>query len=256
MSDSSGIREEFGRQATEMANAPAFRSTDNLARIINALGPSPVGRVLDLACGPGIVAEAIAPWANELEGIDATPEMIALATKRLAQAGNKNAHFQVSPAEHLPFADKHFDAVVTRLTLHHFTDIDAVLKETRRVTSPSGKFIVGEIITSADADDAALHNAFERLRDPTHLRMFPRDELLALLESAGFQIVAMEAWDQPRNFTEWAKIVAQPARTEPLKQVMHAFARLGVHAGIGLREADGEIYFTHSWVLLTAQPRV
>ena len=79
MSDSSGIREEFGRQATEMANAPAFRSTDNLARIINALGPSPVGRVLDLACGPGIVAEAIAPWANELEGIDATPEMIALA---------------------------------------------------------------------------------------------------------------------------------------------------------------------------------
>jgi hypothetical protein len=86
--------------------------------------------------------------------------------------------------------------------------------------------------------------------------MFPRDELLALLESAGFQIVAMEAWDQPRNFTEWAKIVAQPARTEPLKQVMHAFARLGVQAGIGLREADGEIYFTHSWVLLTAQPRV
>lgn len=254
MSESSDIQQEFGRQAIHMASASAFKSRDNLSRIVDALGSPPVGRVLDLACGPGIVTEAIAPLAKEIQGIDTTPEMIELATRRLAQAGFKNAHFQLSPAEHLPFSDHYFDAVVTRLTLHHFVDVNAVLGEVGRVLNSSGKFIVAEIITSPDLNAALLHNAFERLRDPTHLRMFPRDELSSLLENAGFHIISLEAWDQPRNFTEWAQIVAQPARTEPLKQVMRAFARMGVDAGIGLREADGEVYFVHSWVLAVCQP--
>jgi len=55
---------EFTRQAAAMAEAPAFRATDVISRIARAAGNDCAGRVLDLACGPGIVAEAIGPLAS------------------------------------------------------------------------------------------------------------------------------------------------------------------------------------------------
>jgi ubiquinone/menaquinone biosynthesis C-methylase UbiE len=58
------ILAEFGRQAANMDAAPAFKEEQTLRRIRAALGTAPVGRVLEIACGPGIVAEAIAPHVS------------------------------------------------------------------------------------------------------------------------------------------------------------------------------------------------
>jgi ubiquinone/menaquinone biosynthesis C-methylase UbiE len=246
------IQEEFGRQAARMASAPAFQDALTLRRIGAALGPSPAGRVLEIACGPGLVAEAIAPLVSELVCLDATPEMLALARARLEKSGRSNVTFCEAFAEALPFSAAEFDIIVTRLSFHHFADIQAVLAECRRVLRPQGRLIAADILSSPDPAESRLHNALEQLRDPTHVRMFSREEFLAVLRSGGFESKTEEDWDQPRLFSEWARIVSVPGRTEPLREVMGALSRAGLQAGIQLHEAEGDLRFTHHWILVTA----
>ncbi len=246
------IRHEFTRQAKQMAAAPAFRVDAALERIVKALGDAAPDRVLDLACGPGIVAEAIAPQHREVVGIDVTPEMIWLARERLRKAGWGNAHFSVSSAERLPFEWGSFDQVVTRLSFHHFMDVPATLAETRRVLREEGRLIAADVVSSEDADESALHNSLERLRDPTHVRMYSASNLLDILQFGGFRVVHHESWRQARAFAEWAAIIADPARTGPLENVMRALARAGQTAGIGLSEESGEVRFAHTWLLTIA----
>lgn len=253
MDHQANVQKEFSRQAEPMAAAAAFSASDVLGRITLAVGTHPVPRLLDLACGPGIVTEAVAPLAQEIIGVDVTPKMIEMAEARVRKANFAHAKFQLAPAEQLPFADGHFNTIVTRLSFHHFVDLPLVLKELHRVLAPHGRLVVADIVSSADSAESKLHNALEILRDPTHIRMFPHAELLNHLRHSGFSIISETAWQQPRNFTEWASIVADPTRTAPLHEVMRALAQAGQSAGIGLREVNGEVLFDHQWVLIVAQ---
>ncbi|MBE0600011.1 MAG: methyltransferase domain-containing protein [Burkholderiaceae bacterium] len=248
------LLDEFGRQAANMDAAPAFKQEKALRRICAALGPAPIGRVLELACGPGIVAEAIAPLVSELVCIDATPEMLALAKARIEKTGLSNVTFQQAFAEALPFGAAEFDVIVTRLSFHHFNDIQTILAECRRVLRPHGRLVTADVISSVNREESTLHNALEQLRDPTHVHMLSRPEFLITLHAAGFEPTLEESWEQQRCFSEWARIVAVPGRTEPLREVMRTLSRSGVHAGIQLHEAGGDIQFVHTWLLVAAEP--
>lgn len=245
------VREEFTRQAPRMNAAPAFREEGTLRRIREAVGRP--GRLLDVACGPGIVAEALVGTAQEIVGVDATPEMVALARERLRKAGAPNASFREGTAEALPFPDGSFDAVVTRLSLHHLPHVPAALGEMRRVLKSGGRLVVVDVVSPGDTADAALHNALEKLRDPTHVRMLGPDEIPALLRAAGLAPMDTQTWVQEREFGEWAAIVADPARTAPLAEVFRALARTGRPKGIRLREEEGAVRFTHTWLLVAAR---
>ncbi len=247
------IQQEFSRQAKHMASASAFHEKGAIERITAALGDAQSQRVLDLACGPGIVAQAIAPHCGAVAGIDATPEMIRLANERFKKAGLANGRFAVSSAERLPFERGYFHQIVTRLSLHHFTDVPAALEETRAVLIPGGRLVVADVVSSEDADESALHNSLEKLRDPTHVRMYSAGNLIDILQFAGFRVMHHESWRQARTFSEWAAIVANPSRTAPLQTVMRALAEAGQDAGIGLTEDEsGELRFAHTWLLVVA----
>jgi ubiquinone/menaquinone biosynthesis C-methylase UbiE len=247
------IRSEFTRQAEPMASAASFHAASDMLRLVKAVRSAAPARLLDVACGPGIVAEALSPYVQELIGMDATPGMIRLAQKRFNEAHLLNGCFQVAWAESLPFEAGGFDAVVTRLSLHHFTDLPSVLREMRRVLRPHGQLIVADVLSSDDPVESALHNAVEQLRDPTHVRMLSKAELTHSIRSEGFELVSQESWEHERSFTEWAQIVSAPARTDPLRRVMMAFARNGQRLGINLREESGKLKFTHTWLMVVAR---
>jgi ubiquinone/menaquinone biosynthesis C-methylase UbiE len=246
------MQSEFTRQARQMASAPAFHVQAVLERFQKAVGHAPRERLLDVACGPGIVAEALAGQVGQVVGIDATPEMIRLARERFEKAGLGNGRFQVSAAEQLPFGAGAFGQVVTRLSFHHLQDVPAVLKEMRRVLGPGGQLAAADIVSTSDPERAALHNAVEQLRDPSHVHFFSHEELLHLIEAAGFSVAGQETWEQQRAFNEWSAIIADPARTQPLEQVMRALAQAGQDCGVSLREQGGELRFTHTWCMIVA----
>ena len=210
--------------------------------------------MLDVACGPGIVVEALARSAGQVIGCDITPAMLEKARARCA--GLTNTLFKPGRAEALPFEDASFDVVVSRSAVHHFPDPTAAFREMARVVKSGGRVVTVDVQSDESPDEAALHNALEILRDPSHVRMLPKSELHRSLADAGLAIEEVIAWaNLRRELSEWMKIAAAPERIAPLDVVMTALARSGASAGIGLRLEDGKLRFEHTAALTVAVKR-
>lgn len=246
-------RQEFAQQAAGFAASAATTDQAQVARLVEAIGETANGRVLDVACGPGIVTSALAEGAQEVVALDLTPQMLEQARERCAKAGRTNVVFKEGSATALPFADATFDAVVTRLSFHHFAEPNVALKEMLRVLRRGGILTIADVVSSEEPDKSELHNAIEVLRDPSHVRMLPASELIALIAQSGVAIERLGAWDKAREFEEWLGIVANPERVAPLRTVVRALATAGEDAGMGLRLEGGVVHFFHRWQLVAAR---
>ena len=148
----------------------------------------PGAAVLDVGCGPGNLAIAVAAQVGStgrVDGIDAAPEMIALARRKAARAG-VNAGFQVGLIESLPFADRQFDVVLNTFVLHHLPDDlkRAGFREIHRVLKPGGRFVALDF-----ASEPRIHALAQRLlalfrgHEPMQHGV---DTLPVMMEEAGF----------------------------------------------------------------------
>ena len=247
------VRDEFTRQAETFSASAAITDAALTQRFVDALGEAARGSVLDVACGPGILSAAIAKSAREVVAFDLTPEMLKKAAQRCKEAGLANVSFREGNAAELPFADAAFDAVVTRLSVHHFDQPGRVMAEIFRVLRPGGRFVVADVISSEQPAESELQNAIEILRDPSHVRMLPGSELSSLVRSAGLAIESQATWDKAREFGEWMGIVNDAARVPPLRAVVRALARAGASAGMGLALDGEQIRFFHRWNLIASR---
>jgi ubiquinone/menaquinone biosynthesis C-methylase UbiE len=93
-------------------------------------------RTLDVGCGTGTFALALAERGGKVWGIDASPEMIARARSK-----GSRARFKEGRAESLPFKDAWFERAVLRLSIHHL-DRPRALAEVRRVLVPGGRVVI------------------------------------------------------------------------------------------------------------------
>jgi SAM-dependent methyltransferase len=105
------------------------------ARILAFADAPRFGRALDVACGTGQSARAIADIADEVDATDISPEMVAEATP------HDRVRYHIGPAERLSFSDKQFDLVTVGLAFHWF-DQAKFLGEAARVLKPDG-WLVG-----------------------------------------------------------------------------------------------------------------
>ena len=146
-------------------------------------------RVLDLACGPGLVAAAAAERGALPVGLDFSAAMIALA-----RADHPGLPFEECDAEALPFADASFDAVVANFGLHHVPDPVQALCEARRVLRPGGS--VAFTSWAAPAENLAWKLLFEAIAahgemsaakaPPPGGSLRQPEDLLRILDGAGF----------------------------------------------------------------------
>jgi SAM-dependent methyltransferase len=83
----------------------------------------------------------------------------------------------------LPFPDASFSLVVARYSFHHLLDPGAALAEMMRVCKPGGRVMVMDAAPESDKTDA--YNRMEKLRDPSHVRAMPAEELLTMAREAG-----------------------------------------------------------------------
>lgn len=112
-------------------------------RLVELARIGPGERVLDVGCGTGslaIAAKRAVGAAGAVTGVDASPEMIAIAAQKAERAGVDVA-FRNGVAERLPFPDASFDAVLGTLMLHHLPGPVRrdFVREARRVLRPGGR---------------------------------------------------------------------------------------------------------------------
>jgi len=113
-----------------------------------ATHPIPAGaKVLEIGCGDGggagIFSKAFAPGLYH--GLDVDPAMIKVAAGRRQGPLGRNSLFVLGDAEHLPYRDNAFDAVVNFGIIHHLPDWRAGIAEVARVLRPGGAFYFEEI---------------------------------------------------------------------------------------------------------------
>ncbi len=240
------IIEQFSLQAVPFAELPGH--SDSIQRLIEFSQVSTADTVLDLACGPGLVACAFAEHTAHVTGIDLTPKMIAQAEKCQRENHVTNVSWKIGNVLSLPFSDSSFSCVITRYSFHHFLDPRAVLAEMVRVCKPCGTVMVVDAVLPSEKIEA--YNHMETLRDPSHTKALSFNEMATMIEKSGLRkmrtaryTVAMELEQQ------LAASFPNPGDEETLR---HLFASDIGHDRMGLstHRIHGAIHFSYP-ILMT-----
>jgi ubiquinone/menaquinone biosynthesis C-methylase UbiE len=137
-------------------------------------------------------------WATDI-----TQEMLDMVKGEAAKRGLTNIRTAYAKAEALPFEDESFNLVTCRIAPHHFDSISEFLAEVHRVLKPGALFaLVDNVVPQGSVGDYV--NAFERLRDPSHLRAWTVDEWRNALDVAGLQTTHEEQIYKMMEFKSWA----------------------------------------------------
>lgn len=148
--------------------------------------------VLDLGCGGGFMAEALAREGAHVAGIDPSAPAIAAAQEHARQEDLKIT-YQVGTGEQIPLQSAAVDYVVCVDVLEHVESLDAVLDEVRRVLKPGGVFLFDTINRTPLATLVLIHfgeTILGLLPRGTHdpKRFIKPSELSAKLIERGFDV--------------------------------------------------------------------
>src|SRR5579884_604733 len=196
-------QEEFGRTAASYLTSAPHAKGRSLERLLALTSPQKTWRVLDVATGGGHVAYAFAPHVARVWASDITQEMLDLVKREAEKRGLANLRTAYAKAEALPFDEESFDLVTCRIAPHHFESIPAFLGEARRVLKPGALLaLVDNVVPAGSVGDYV--NAFERFRDPSHLRAWTMEEWRAALTKAGLKLEHEEQIYKQMEFKSWA----------------------------------------------------
>jgi SAM-dependent methyltransferase len=193
---------EFFTPVTALATEP----------LLDAVRLRPATHLLDVATGPGALAAEAENRGARAVGVDLSPRMIELA-RRLHPA----IEFREADVEHLPFADRTFDAVICGFGLGHFPRPEAAVAECVRTLKPGGRIAfswwddparqriqgifreaIAELAVTLPPDVPQAHNVY---------RFSNTGEFLRLLSGTGLVEVTVEehamTYSVPDTETLW-----------------------------------------------------
>lgn len=199
------------------------------ADLIEDAALSPGERVLDVACGTGVVtrlaAQRVGPTGT-VAALDVNPAMLAVA--RSIPSSGAPIQWHESSAESMPLPDGAFDVVLCQLGLQFVANKEAALGEMRRVLVPGGRVLVSAPPPSAffDVLDKALARhvgdqaaGFVRMV----FSLGAPETIERLFRDAGFRDVAV------RTYGKWLRL---PAARDFLWQYVHCTPLTGMLSGL------------------------
>jgi SAM-dependent methyltransferase len=146
-------------------------------RLVAPLSP---GRALDVGCGGGGNTQVLRDLGWRVAGLEYSPVAAPLAARRGLPVVRGDAR-------RLPFRDHSMDLVMSTDMWEHIDDDQAVAREAARVLRPGGRALVAVPCSMKlwSGHDVALG----------HVRRYEREELVALMESAGLRVVDVRSWN-------------------------------------------------------------
>jgi ubiquinone/menaquinone biosynthesis C-methylase UbiE len=242
--------DRFDKTAANYAVSPHHRAGRSLDQLVEAVRPTFVDRVLDVACGSGHATVAFAARSHRVVGYDPAPGMLAQTLATAAQRRADNVLVCRGFAEQLPFQDAQFDGVISRIAPHHFSEVAEAVREMARVARAGGRVGISDLCGWEDPEVDELNHQLELLHDPTHVRSYTLQRWRQLFEQAGLDIVSAESFREPDEgllLTEWVNTAATPPENAA------AIARLCEQASPRLRQALGIEPAAGTWRLRQRQ---
>jgi SAM-dependent methyltransferase len=225
----------------------------------------PGKRVLDVACGTGVVARLASERVGStgsVVGVDINPAMLAVA-RRI----RPDLEWRKGDAAALPCDSAEFDVVVSQMAMMFFPDPAAALREMRRVVRPHGTvgvLIPGELAANRPyelfADIVTLHaGAPARSLVTTYFALGDRSHLAGLFADAGLQVTnatGVVGESRSRSIDELVNIEIDGT---PLGERLDPESRARIladsrHALEPWRVEDGSLRFPFECNLIVARP--
>lgn len=233
------IIEQFSQQAIPFSKLPGH--SQSMQIVIDLSQASQTDNVLDVACGPGLLACEFAQHTNHVTGIDITPKMIDQAKKLQQDKGLSNLTWQVGDVLPLPFADSFFSVVVTRYSFHHFIKPTDVLAEMLRVCKPGGRVMVIDVVHPPEKVDA--FDCLEKLRDPSHVHALTIPEMASIIDASGLTNIKTAQYKVEGELDQLLKAsFPNPGDENKVREMFKAdleFDRMGIDVHL----QNNEIYF-------------
>ena len=246
-------RDRFGRRSDAYSKSGILSNKDHLNLIIDLASPEESDSVLDIATGNGFLAFEFAEKVSRVIGCDMTEDMLDIAESIRKDRKLDNVAFEVMDAESLRFEDGSFDIVSCRFAFHHFTNPKKVISEMVRVCRNGGKIVLVDGLSSEDPVKSEYHNRIEQIRDPSHVRLYSRSELIGMLQDAGLRVTHAREWDADFYFDEWIAIA------DPGEEIAEQVRSMMINSieddktGLNVRFKDDKMLFTYSTVILVAE---
>ncbi len=164
-------------------------------------------RILDIGCGPGRLLFLAAQHFPDAEkvGIDISPRMIAVARANAPADGH--FRFEVAAADTLPFPAASFDLAFSSISLHHWPDPLAGLREICRVVRPGAYFLLADFSLSG-----RLGAAVSALGRVFHHSVYSPNETQRLFDEAGFLV---REQTRPRSLAWRVIVITAGERRQP-----------------------------------------
>jgi DNA-binding transcriptional ArsR family regulator len=138
-------------------------SRDELSSLLlEELGPAPIGELLDIGTGSGLMLEILGPRARRAVGVDISAPALRLARTRMHGAGLSHCEFRRGDMYSLPYEDASFDTVSIERVLASAERPAAAIAEAARTLRPDGRLVVVEDFDAIDA--RAPDNPLAQLR--------------------------------------------------------------------------------------------
>ena len=175
----------YGEWATtyDSSSSPPILAEEPVVQSL--IANRPIGTALDAACGTGRHAAYLASLGHQVTGIDATPEMLEVASSKVP-----SARFEVADLTSIPMSDCSMDLAVCSLSLTHCPDLGPPITELGRVLRPGGKLIISDVhpflvMLGAHADYQIDRSTTMFVRNHVH----PISTYLTAFRKAGLNVV-------------------------------------------------------------------
>lgn len=277
------VQSQFGAHAAAYVGSDTHAKGASLARLVELLAPQREWQVLDIATAAGHTALALAPHVAQVTATDITPEMLPHAAALAKERGITNITLETADAEDLPYSAASFDLVTCRIAPHHFPHIDRFVAEASRVLKSGGLLAVvdnvvpdpypqespaqdetaqdetaqpdAERVDPVAMDPGEYINAFEALRDPSHIRALSPAEWRAAFQATGLVVEHEEIAPKAMTFTPWAeRMGASPETIEELRRLLQeAPPAAAAYFALNREEADW-VFYLHEAIIIGRKP--
>jgi len=207
--------------------------------------------VLDVACGPGLVACEFARHASHVTGIDITEAMIDQAREKGRGNNLSNVSWKITNAVPLPFDNDSFSLVITRYSFHHFLEPEKALEEMIRVCKPGGRVLVADVCVKDE--HSTKYDRMEKIRDDSHVHALTESEFTEMLQLSGLTDIKRSGYGLD---TEVKSLLSASSHTpSDSEEVLNMITTdIGVdNLGINARYEGEQLMFTFPIAVFTGK---